>query len=113
MSLVQAREYLEVLKLTQNEKRIRKLQVSIQEKIAFPFACLVFASIGSALGLRPQNSSKATSFGMCVLLIFTYYVLSFITSSMGVWGVVSPLVAAWLPNLLGLGAGVYLLAQSE
>jgi lipopolysaccharide export system permease protein len=113
MSLAEAREYLQVIKLTQNEKRIKKLQVSIQEKIALPFVCVVFALIGSALGIRPQNTSKATSFGICVGLIFTYYILSFITSSMGVWGVLSPIVSAWLPNVLGLSAGMILLAKSE
>lgn len=113
MSLAEARKYLQVVKLTQNERRIKRLEVSIQEKIAFPFVCVVFGLIGSSLGLRPQNTNKATSFGICVGLIFVYYIFSFITSSMGVWGVISPIVAAWLPNLLGLGAGIFLLVQAD
>jgi lipopolysaccharide export system permease protein len=112
MSIAQAQEYLKILKLGGNEKRIRKLEVRIQEKIALPFVCLVFGLIGSALGLRPQNTNKATSFGICVGLIFSYYLLSFMTSSLGIWGVLSPLMAAWLPNLLGLAAGSVLLFQS-
>jgi lipopolysaccharide export system permease protein len=113
MSIFQAQEYLDVLKLNGSDKKIRKLKVRIQEKIAFPFVCLVFGLVGAALGLRPQNTSKATSFGICVGLIFSYYLLSFITSSMGIWGVLSPVMAAWLPNLLGLGAGGLLLAKSS
>ncbi len=81
-------------------------------KIALPFVCLVFGLIGSALGLRPQNTNKATGFGICVFLIFSYYLLSFMSESMGIWGIVTPLMAAWLPNILGLLAGSWMLVQS-
>ena len=113
MNLLQAQEYLEIAKLSGKEKRIRKLKVRIQEKIALPFVCLVFALIGAAIGIKPQNSSKGTSFGICVGLIFTYYLLSFISSSMGIRGVLSPFLAAWLPNILGLSAAGFLLFNTE
>ena len=112
MTLRQAREYLEILQLSGNPTKTRKLQVQIEQKISLPFVCLVFGMIGAALGLRPQNSNKATSFGICIVLIFSYYLLSFVTSSLGIGGVLTPLMAAWLPNILGLTAGGILLLQS-
>lgn len=112
MSIAQARDYLKVVRLDGDEKSIRKLLVRIQSKIALPFVCLVFGLIGSALGLRPQNTNKATGFGICVFLIFSYYLLSFMSESMGIWGIVTPLMAAWLPNILGLLAGSWMLVQS-
>ncbi|AFZ37396.1 permease YjgP/YjgQ family protein [Stanieria cyanosphaera PCC 7437] len=113
MNILQAQEYLKIVKLRGDDKKVRKLEVRIQEKIAFPFVCLVFALIGAAIGTRPQNTSKATSFGICVGLIFAYYLLSFIISSMGVWGVLSPFLAAWLPNILGLAAAGLLITSSS
>lgn len=113
MNIFQAQERLKVLQLGDNDKKVRKLRVRIHEKIAFPFVCLVFGLVGAALGLRPQNTSRATSFGICVGIIFGYYLLSFLASSMGVWGALSPLAAAWLPNIFGLGAGSLLLIQSS
>lgn len=112
MSIAQAQRYLEVLRLSGDEKKIRKLEVRIQAKYALPFVCFVFGLVGAAIGIRPQNTSKATSFGICVGLIFSYYLLSFLCESMGIWGVISPFMAAWLPNLLGLVAGGLLLIQS-
>ena len=113
MNIFEAREYLKIIKDSADEKEIRLLQVSIQSKIAVPFACLVFALFGAALGVRPQNSGKATSFGICIGLIFIYYFLSFICQSLGTSGAVSPLLAAWLPNLLCLGAAGGLLLQAN
>ncbi len=112
MSIRQAQEYLNIVKMSSDEKRIRKLKVRIQEKYALPFVCLVFGIVGAAIGIRPQNTNKATSFGICVGLIFSYYLLSFLTSSMGIWGILTPFLAAWLPNILGLAAGGLLLIQS-
>ncbi|MDJ0902026.1 MAG: LptF/LptG family permease [Xenococcus sp. MO_188.B8] len=113
MNLFQAQEYLEIAKISGKEKKIRKLKVRIQEKLSLPFVCLVFALIGAAIGIKPQNSSKGTSFGICVGLIFTYYLLSFVSSSMGVRGVLSPFLSAWLPNILGLGAAGLLLFNTD
>lgn len=113
MNIFQAQEHLRILQLSGNDKKIRKLKVRIQEKLALPFVCLVFGLIGAAIGIKPQNTGKATSFGICVGLIFAYYLLSFVSSSMGVWGILSPFVAAWLPNFLGLGASGLLLMNSS
>lgn len=113
MNFFEAREYLKIVRHGGDEQRIRKWQFRIQEKVAIPFACLVFAIIGVALGVKPQNSGKATSFGICIGLIFIYYLLSFICQSLGISGAIPPMIAAWIPNVLGFGAASGLLAQSS
>ena len=100
-----------IIELSSDEKEIRKLKVRIQEKIALPFVCLVFALIGTAIGAKPQNSGKATSFGICIGLIFSYYLMTFIFSSLGIGGIISPFMAAWLPNFIGLGLSGLLLKE--
>jgi lipopolysaccharide export system permease protein len=112
MNIFQALDYLKIIKLGGSDKNIRKVQVEIQSKVSLPFICLVFALVGSALGAKPQNSGRATSFGICIGLIFSYYLLAFICESLGIAGVLTPLLAAWLPNILGLGASGYLLAKA-
>lgn len=112
MNLFQAWEHLKIIEFGSSDKKIRKTKVKIQSKLALPFICLVFALIGSALGAKPQNSGKATSFGICVILIFSYYLLSFICQSLGIAGIFTPFLAAWLPIILGLGASVFLLAKA-
>ncbi|MEA5512159.1 LptF/LptG family permease [Crocosphaera sp. UHCC 0190] len=109
MNIIQAQQYMRILKVMGDDKKLRTFQVRIQQKIAFPFICVVFGVVGSALGASPQQMSRATSFGLSVLIIFTYYVLGFLIGSLGLIGVISPFLAAWLPNLIGLAMGGWLL----
>ena len=97
-----------------NIKDARKMKVRIQEKFTLPFACLVFGLIGSSLGSKANlRSSRSQGFGLSVILILIYYVISFLFSSLGVKGLLSPILAAWLPVLISLGAGIYLLRRSS
>ena len=97
-----------------NTKEARRLRVRIQEKFAFPAICLVFGLIGSSLGVRPNSrTSRSQGFGISVLLIFGYYLMSFIFSSLGITGTLMPLMAAWLQVLIGLAGGLWLLRQAS
>ncbi|NJN04428.1 MAG: YjgP/YjgQ family permease [Leptolyngbyaceae cyanobacterium SL_1_1] len=113
MNIVQANQYLELIRQTGDDKRIRRLEIRIQQKYALPFVCVVFGLVGSVLGVRPQRTSKATSFGVSVVIIFGYYLLSFITNALGEVGVLSPVMAAWLPTLVGLVLGMGLVLRAS
>ena len=114
MSLKQALKAEEIYKKTGNLKEIRRIQVRIQEKFTLPCACLVFGLIGSSLGSKSNlRSSKSQGFGLSVILILIYYVMSFVFSSFGVKGLFPPIIAAWLPVLISLGGGIYLLRKSS
>jgi lipopolysaccharide export system permease protein len=108
MNIAQAIEYLQLLTLGGDEKRLKMFQVRIQQKIAFPFVCIVFGIIGAALGSLPQQIARGTSFGLSVAIVFLYYFLSFLIGSLGLIGVLSPFLAAWLPNFFGLFVGGWL-----
>ena len=114
MSLKQALEAERIYKETGNLKEIRRIQVRIQEKFTLPFACLVFGLIGSSLGSKSNlRSSKSQGFGLSVILILVYYVMSFVFSSFGVKGLLSPIIATWLPVLISMGGGIYFLRKAS
>ena len=114
MTVAQARRAERLLAEANNIKEARRLRVRIQEKFAFPAICLVFGLVGASLGVRPNSrTSRSQGFGISVLLIFGYYLISFIFSSLGVKGTLWPLVSAWMPVVLGLGAGAWLLRQAS
>ena len=114
MSLKEALEAEKIYKKIGNLKEIRKIQVRIQEKFTLPCACIVFGLIGSILGSKSNlRSSKSQGFGLSIILILVYYVMSFISSSFGVKGLLPPIIAAWFPVLISLVGGVYFLKKES
>ena len=111
MNIRQAKEYLNAIANSGNSREIAKFAVRIEQKYAFPFICVVFALIGSALSIKYQHN-RAKSFGLCVAIAFGYYCLGFIIGSLGITGIISPFWAAWLPNAIGAIAGIYLLSSA-
>ena len=113
MSLKQALEAERIYKETGNLKEIRRIQVRIQEKFTLPCSCIVFGLIGSSLGSKSNlRSSKSQGFGLSVILILIYYVMSFVFSSFGVKGILTPIIATWLPVIISISGGIYLLRKS-
>jgi lipopolysaccharide export system permease protein len=109
MNIVQALEELKLISLSNDSKKIRKLEIRIHQKIALPFSCLIFGLVGSILGIRPQRTNKATGFGISVLIIFAYYLLMTLGDVFGLGGILPPEIAAWLPNIFGITMGSWLL----
>ena len=109
MNIMESVAYEEVLKLKGDHKKLVSLQVGIQKKLALPFICVVMGLMGSSMGIRPQRSGTATSFGFSVLLIFGYYLIMTVFGGLGEIEVLSPFLAAWLPNMLGLSAAGWFL----
>lgn len=112
MNIAQSLEYMEIVKIGGDEKRLLKVQVRLHQRIAFPFVCLVFGIVGAALGIRPQRAGRGTSFGISVIVIFAYYLIGFMTGALGQLAILSPFMAAWLPNFFGLGAGGFLVYRA-
>ncbi len=111
MNISESLEQLTVEKLGGDRQKIRKLQVRIQQKISLPFVCLVFGLVGAAMGTVPQRTGRGTSFGVCVIVIFTYYLMFFISGAVAQAGILSPFMGAWLPNFIFLGIGLFLLMR--
>ncbi len=111
MNIVQAYKQLEVEKLGGDERKIRKLRVRIQQKFALPFVCVVFGLVGATMGSIPGRTGSAKSFGISIIIIFGYYLFSFITGGLAQAGIFSPFLGAWFPNFFGFGIGLFLLTR--
>jgi lipopolysaccharide export system permease protein len=109
MNIPQLSQRLQQARQQGDSKDIQKLRMRIQQKYSLPFIAVVFGIIGASLGLRPRRTSTSTGFGISVLIIFAYYLLSFLTDALGQIGTLGPLTAAWVPTLLGLFIGLSLL----
>lgn len=110
MSIMEASRHLrDVVRKSGDEGKIRTWELRIQQKYAFPFICVVFGLVGASLGVRPQRTSRATSFGISVIIIFAYYLFAFICNALGEVGFLTPVMAAWSPTVAGLSVGILLM----
>ena len=115
MTVAQARMSRMLLEQTGNLREARKLSVRLQEKFSVPFSCLVFALVGSSIGAQSvgKTRSRSKGFGISLIIIFGYYLLSFVFSSFGIQGILPPYLSAWMPVAIGLAAGLVLLQRSS
>ena len=87
--------------------------VDMNIKLAFPLINLVMVLIGIpiALGLKRGGTSLAVSLGVAVC--FLYLVTLGFARSLGLSGILPPLLSAWLANAVFFFSGVYLIARVE
>jgi lipopolysaccharide export system permease protein len=88
------------------------LKVNLQMHYSVPLASVVFCLFGVPLGLKRQRSGPSTGLGLSVIVIFVYYVLLRYCGALAKTGELSPIIGAWLANVLVGSAGIFLLARS-
>ena len=94
-------------------KLYHKFEVALNQRISLPFSCLVFGLFGIPLGLRPQRTNTSIGLGLSLVFILFYYVLMTLGRSLGINGVMSPLLAAWLPNIVFGVIGIVLFIRAR
>jgi len=89
-----------------------KLEAELYQRVTVPMASLIFALVGVPLGLQPTRNSSSAGFAMSVIIIFVYYALMTMGNALARSGALPPLLAVWLPNLIGLVAGAFLIKRA-
>jgi lipopolysaccharide export system permease protein len=113
MNYVELREYITNLRdQGASRKAVRELEVDLHSKLSIPFASTVFALVGAPLGLRRLRGGASVGLGLSVLIILAYYILWHGLHVLGEGGQISPFLASWLPNILGLAAGLVLILRA-
>ena len=91
----------------------RELLVELGNRYSFPFASFVISFLGLALGGRYVRGTSAVSLGICVLLGYGYYVVQASFEALSANGFLNPFVGGWIPNIIFLVVGIYLLNKAE
>ncbi|MBP2637502.1 MAG: putative permease YjgP/YjgQ family protein [Firmicutes bacterium] len=111
MSIRELKQAAAKLKDGQRQKNV--YLVELHKRAAIPSACLFFALVGAPLALSSPRSSSANGLGFSIVIIFLYYIVMTIGSSLGQNGVLPPMLGAWLPNIAAFIPGVYLLRRAS
>lgn len=88
-------------------------EVEFHQRFSIPMASFVFALIGTPLGLQPHRSSSSIGLGLSIIIIFIYYSIMTVTTAFGQGGVLPVFLAAWIPNIVGIIAGIFLIRKAS
>jgi LPS export ABC transporter permease LptG len=101
--------YIEALKRSGNDAN--KLMVDKALKLALPVTCLIIALFGAPLAVSQPRAGAAVGIAISLATTVIFLLLTQIMKAVGAGGVINPIVAAWLPNVVFLFAGLVLLGR--
>jgi len=82
-------------------------------KVAFSFSPLLFALVGMGLGAVTRKSSKLIGLSLGVLVAALYYGAWVASKGLVQQALLSPMLAPWIPNLLALAGGLWLMRRQN
>ncbi|MGH9254985.1 MAG: LptF/LptG family permease, partial [Vicinamibacterales bacterium] len=108
MSYSQLRDYTAGLRASGFD--VSAQLVALERKLSFPFVTIVMTLLAVPFAVTTGRRGAMYGIGVGIVLAISYWVAISVFAALGTGGVMTPLLAAWAPNLLfGAGAGYLLL----
>jgi LPS export ABC transporter permease LptG/LPS export ABC transporter permease LptF len=85
--------------------------IELNNRFAFPVACVVLMVVGVPLGVASRRGGKSSGFVYTILLVVLYYLLSIIGTALGRQNKLPAFLGVWSANLLFASVGIFLLWQ--
>lgn len=113
MSYEELKKYIGYLSFV-GGSTVRKLEVDLNQKLAFPFASLIVILVASPFAFRTSRKSGVIM-GICmsVAMVACYYVIMSMSLAFGKAGFISPALSTWIPNIIFAAAGMALIIKSN
>lgn len=90
------------------------LRVDWQAKIAFPPVCVLLAVMAAAIaGRTRRQEGLAIVVVMGIALAFCFWVVQSFSLALGYGGLLPPMLAAWIPNMIYTGVTAIFLIRAE
>lgn len=107
MNFAQLRTYIEELKAS--GYTVLEHEVALQRKFAFPLVTLIMTLIAVPFAVTTGKRGAMYGVGIGIALALVYWTAISVFAAFGAGGLMSPVLAAWAPNLLFGASAAYLL----
>ncbi|MDR0575235.1 MAG: LptF/LptG family permease [Tannerella sp.] len=87
---------------------IQTFEIEYHKRMANAFSFFILTVIGVSLSSCKRKGGMGLNIGVGLGLSFSYILFMTITSSFAVSGLVSPMIASWIPNILYTFIAIYL-----
>ena len=83
--------------------------VALQRKVAFPFVTVVMTLLAVPFAVTTGRRGALYGVGVAIVLAITYWLMLSVCAAIGAGGLLSPVLAAWTPNILFGAVAAYLI----
>jgi lipopolysaccharide export system permease protein len=111
MSYGELKKYIKNFKGT-STKVIRSLLVDLHYKVSFAFINLVIVLIGAPFAMINTRGGVMIGIGMSIVIGLLYYAFIALSLAFGKAGILSPVLSAWLGNIVFTFIGIYLINKA-
>lgn len=88
-----------------------ELLVKREQKISIPVTTLIIILFGAPLATSSKRGGAAFGIGLSLATVLVFMMLLRVAGALGEAGAVSPLAAAWIPNVAFAAAGIALMVR--
>lgn len=83
--------------------------VALQRKVAFPFVTVVMTLLAVPFAVTTGRRGALYGVGVGIVLAIVYWTMLSVFAAIGAGGLLSPMLAAWAPNILFSAVAIYML----
>ncbi|HET6244045.1 MAG: LptF/LptG family permease [Bacteroidetes bacterium] len=87
-------------------------EIEKYQRMALPFATFILTIIGVSIASRKVRGGIGLHIGLGLLISFTYILFLQISTTFATNAGLAPVIAVWIPNILYMFLGIYLLKQA-
>jgi LPS export ABC transporter permease LptG len=107
MTYGELRDYVAVLE--KGGYQVVPFLVQLQRKLAFPFVAVIMTLLAVPFAVSMGRHGAMAGIGVGLVLALVYWTMLSVFGAIGAGGWISPVLAAWAPNIFFSAAAVYLL----
>jgi lipopolysaccharide export system permease protein len=88
-------------------------EIEKYRRISFPFATFILTLIGVSIASRKVRGGIGMHIGLGIFISFTFIMFMQVSTTFAASGLVSPLIAVWIPNFIFTFLALYLLRVAQ
>jgi|SRR5579863_9098 len=93
--------------------KVLEARVELQQRLAFPLACLLLTLAGIPLGITSKRGGKSSAVVLTFAIAFVYFIAMGGLNKMARQGTLPAEIAVWTPNLFFTVLGLAMMARLE
>lgn len=111
MNLIELNRYINESR-AKGADNILPYEIEKHKRLASPAAIIILTLIGASLSSRKTRGGMGLNLGIGITITFTYIIFMEFFRVFAVSGIISPLMAGWLPNIIFATIGIYFVVKA-